>query len=152
MSKEVHYKIGDRVLGCKGTRVEGLIGTVVALSDIEDKVFVSFIPPLDETIRAKVHIVLNAPNVKSAAVALSLGISVSKKDVIHVNNFLDTIRAKYDKYKVRYGFEYNAKKKAAIEEKIHIIHNSMRELSRSIMTTGYFDHSEYDLKKMLEDD
>lgn len=152
MSNEIKYKIGDRVLGCKGTRVEGLIGTVIALSDIEDKVFVSFIPPLDETVRAKVHIMLNLPNVKSTAVALSLGISVSRKDIIHINDFLDTIRVKYDKYKVRYGFEHNAKKKAALEEKIHTINNSMRELSRSIMTTGYFNHEEYDLKKMLEDD
>ena len=152
MSNEVEYKIGDRVLGCKGTRVEGLIGTVIALSDIEDKVFVSFIPPLEETVRAKVHIMLNIPNVGTTAVALSLGISVSRKELIHVNDFLDTIKTKYDKYKVRYGFEHNAKKKAALEEKICIIHNSMRELSKSIMTTGYFDHSEYDLKKLQEDD
>lgn len=152
MNNSEMYNIGDRVIGCKGTNVEGLIGTVIAMSDVEDKIFVSFIPPIEEEVRSKVHIMLNIENNKSTAVSLAIGISVKRDEIIRVQYYLDTAKKKYNKYKIRYGFEHNSKKKESLEEKIHIINNSIKELSNAIMHTGYFDYSKYDLGKIIKED
>lgn len=152
MNNSEMYNIGDRVIGCKGTNVEGLIGTVIAMSDVEDKIFVSFIPPIEEETRSKVHIMLNIENNKSTAVSLAIGISVKRDEIIRVQYYLDTAKKKYNKYKIRYGFEHNPKKKASLEEKIHTINNSIKELSNAIMYTGYFDYSKYDLSKIIKED
>lgn len=146
------YKIGDRVIGCRGSKVEDLIGTVIAVSDVEDKIFVSFIPPSNEEVRAKYGISLNIPMSKSVATTLALGVSVFKDDILPVKYCIDTIKKKYDRYKIRYGFEHDPKKKSDIEAKIHILNWCIKELSNASMVTGFFDCPKYDLRKIIKED
>lgn len=151
MNNEV-LKIGDRVLGKKGTKVEGLIGTIIGLSDVYDRPFVSFITPLDEVTRAKVEKTLNNPMCKNISNILSMGVTVESTDIFKLNDLLNSIKKKYDTYRIRYGFEHDNDKKSSLEVKIHIIHNTLMDISKAAINTGYFDHNNHDLKKILEDD
>lgn len=140
------FYVGLRVLGKKGTAVEGLIGTIISIDDSDTnilKLAVSFILPANKSnvslIRSRLHI---PDNIGTASFLSS--IIVNTNDVYSLEYIIGKASKEYHMLYKRYKLTTGDDKKKSIYDSLTSHSATLEQITNACIFTGYVDYSKID--------